>query len=485
MIIRLLKKFKYLLIIITALLGLMSISNTEWNFIRPVGVYWYSQWTQSYNLAVLTKWQLLTEVLGYTKKIMMPSNEFFVFWWFNGLPYVFDGKVIMEDWQYLQWFIKAYYVCSPLIEWSSQPWYPQNCVRNVISSWSVDIFWSFLKSLSREDIYSVYESTVNWWNHVRFWLCISSSELSSSLCFQTNASDIDYHTLWSPSITYWFTTDWFDSINSAYLYDPPSYNSSWWWMWDQDVDVDNSIWWDYVYSTCSYWQIIDYLEEFWYNSYLCYWWLDNFDLYDPSINYSPVPWSWKTLSQILTNAYNNWAWNESNNWKNNWFVFWNWLYQDRFSSVDSWYVSMWSSYPAIYRTWFDLYYRYWWQNLTFDAVDEYCLMKQMVVGENALNKKYTWTRFSYACQNILAWKPWWYDSWDVALWVNWQWVWLFGSWNTFSFSNDPQKAIQEFFNRLVANDLSASSRQYIWIWTLPYYIILFLCALVLFRFIQH
>lgn len=466
MIKRILYKLKYLLIIIIALLGLISFSH--WNFERPVWVYGYSPEAQGYNLNITTRWNFLTESLGYTKKMLMPRNSFFIFWWYNWIPYIFDSGLNR------QWFITRYYVCSVLPDNSG---FPQNCVSNSVWSWTSEIFWTFIKHLSTSDIYYVGAWSYNW-AYAYWFVCISSSELWSSLCFYS--SDVDDN--W---ISYWFTADWgFDWVNSVYLYDPPKY--SWNWNWemdgDQSADMNNSMTWDYVYSDCTYKQLFDYLESFWYNDYVCYWWLDNFDLYDPEINYSPIPWSWKTLGQILTyhTTY------ETRDSSNDWFIFRNWLYQDRFTGPDNGYSSMWSSYPAVYRTWFDLYYRYWGESLVFDAVREYCLLKQW--DFNFETTLYKWKYFEKACNNVKAWVPWWYDpvpwSWssDNAVWVNWFWIWNIWSWWTYKTTSDPKVFIQDWFNALKQ---ALPTKYEAGFWFLPNYILLFLIALIFFRFLSH
>ena len=249
-----------------------------------------------------------------------------------------------------------------------------------------------------------------------------------------------------------------------------------WWGWSTWVIVDNNLTWDYVYSNCTYKQLFDYLENHWYNDYLCYWWLDNFDLWDPNITYNPIPLSGKTLWQILTHA-------NGRDTPNDWFIFRNWLYKERFTWPWSGWSDMWSSYPAVNRTWFDFYYRYWWEFLVFDAVREYCLLKQWDFDFNTT--KYKWTYFKVACENIKLWQDWSNDydyTWDTSnnvIWVNWAWI---GNLSWTDVSNDPVVFIQDIFNKLKANMPTTYD---MWLWMLPRYIITFMLALIIFRFIRH
>lgn len=265
-------------------------------------------------------------------------------------------------------------------------------------------------------------------------------------------------------------------VSSRAISNPFVSNLDQWWSnsWSGWISIDftdSYISWDYVYTNCTYKQIFDYAESFWYNNYLCYWWLDNFDNFDSTATYNPIPWSWKTLWQILTYSR---AWETPNDW----FIYRNWLYKDKYNES---YNAMWESYPAVYRTRFDLYYRYGWDWLIFDTVREYCAMKSLDV--DFASTEYKWKYFAEACNNIKNWAQYWYDiydsSWNVVVWPNRNWVWNI-SWT--SVINDPVLFIQNFFN-LAKSKLP--TRYDLGGWFLPVYIITFLLAIILFRFLSH
>lgn len=334
-------------------------------------------------------------------------------------------------------------------------------------------------NLNAEDFYSwLYGNNFSkyfyfyWNNATNYYICPYSISTSQYVClWQTNST----HT-WSLDYDFYWLT--YSEINA--LVQPESSPFNWWgswWGWGSvNVDINNTITWDYVSSNCTYQQIFDYAESNWYSSYLCYWWLNNFDLYSSTGSYNPIAWTWKTLWQIL--SYSN-AWDSPLEW----FTFWNWLYLDRYNHT---YDAMWESYPAVYRTWFDLYYRYWWQLLLFDSVREYCAMKMLDIDFSTTY--YKWKYFKNTCDYIQNnWQyPYWDNStWDSdnVVWVNWVWVWNMGSWvDSVKVSDNPAVFIQDFFNQLKAN---LPTRYDLWGWFLPVYIITFLCAIILFRFLSH
>lgn len=230
-------------------------------------------------------------------------------------------------------------------------------------------------------------------------------------------------------------------------------------IWTGSVDPVQ-ISWDYLVQSCTYQEILDYIEDAWVSKYLCYWGLDNFDLYDSSLTYNPVPWTWKTIQQIL--AYSS-SWSTPKQW----FEFRNWL---------RWgYVSMWESYPAVYKTWFDIYYQYWWDLFIFDTILEYCNILQLDI--DYASTLYNWQYFKNACTYWIKNPN--NNNTDWAVWTNWDWVWgktwhkTYTDWITF---------IQDWFQKLKEN---IPTKYDLGLGVLPAYIISFMGILILFRFIAH
>lgn len=437
---------------------------TIWQFIEN----WY---TNSYQNSVVRKWWLITQVWQVMKNVFYTNTNKFIFWNAHWLPYVFSKNTAWTSIQW-QWVPKYYYFCNLITDSNSYP-NRSNCTSYEISDSSSDIIASFLATLTNSDkfYYNWHNpSNVSWVNA----LCFSSESYWNSLCFfQCGSENNDISGCPTGSKSYMsdstlsFTTSNsnFDSLDSAVLFDPPG-----WWWWNNEVshgssevNIDSIFSWDFVYSTCTNWEIINYLELAWYNKYFCYWWLDNFDLFDSSLTYNPVPWTWKTLEQIL--SYSN-AWTPKE-----WFVFWNWLRW--------WYDSMWSSYPAVYKTRFDIFYQYWWWQFSYDflAVKEYCLMKIVLDIDYSntypsnwyLNKLCPYIKMDNSNKD---------SSGNIVDWVNWEWVWN----NSWTVVKTPSMYIQDFFNKLKEN---FPTRYDLGGWFLPVYIITFLCALILFRFLRH
>jgi len=326
----------------------------------------------------------------------------------------------------------------------------------------------YLRELSYCSYHSWFDSLSAYLNNVKYWgytlkyvnssdtnwyLCVYSDTnyicMDRSYAINTSNTLISYSEAKSEAINNPF------SNNNTSPIIPPSMS----WSWNV---INPILTWDYLVNKCTYQEIIDYIESAWVNKYMCYWWLDNFDLYDSSINYNPIPWSWKTLQQILT--YSN-AWDTPKEW----FDFRNWLRW--------WYVEMWSSYPAVYKTWFDLYYQYWGSTFNFNDILEYCNILQLDIDYS--NTYYNWQYFKNTCVN-------WVknpinngsDN-DKNVWVNWDWIWGKTWYTTYS---DWTMFIQDYFNTLKSK---FPTKYDLWLGFLPSYIIFFLLALVLFRFLAH
>lgn len=441
----------------------------------------------------------------------LSSSEMFVYWnYTNSFEDIFNFKDF--DWQrvFTQWWYWRWWNSGR--EWiSSFFWSDWNLYW--IIDWTVNSFypllikynwWCVVDSVVNSDIwsscwlyksdYSYYTNSISeileifdwsvpssylflppnlsWVPNWIYWICAKYNDLDKSLCFYImwNAFDSSRFSQLITEVERWKTTqlNWVSFYSSQFWLSP----FAWWWNWwdssqDSSWSVNDVLTWSYIYTNCTYQALIDYMESVWASKYLCYWWLDNFNLYNPNTVYNPIPWTWKTLAQIL--AYSN-TWDTPLEWYN----FWNWLRW--------WYVDMWSSYPAVYKTWFDIYYQYWWNSLEFDSVREYCSM--ILLDIDFSNTVYRWQYFKKTCEYIQRNNIWIYDwSWNVVVWVNWWWIWNY-TWVNLSWVvvESPVWYIQNFFNELKANfptrnDLGGGA--------LPVYIITFLCAVALFRFLRH
>lgn len=428
----------------------------------------------NYEITFLKWGWLLTNYLWQSKGFVAFDNSSFFWWASNWVPYFYDTNSI-------QWYFQEFWSC-PEITWLDYSFNINSCSSQLITWDYVDLFkWFFSKVDNSDYVYYAFtpsysNSSVNWssrWNFIT--VCFSSDEIHSSLCFLRRFCSTSY--AWGCSENYWHLTGSLNYSNLSFSsmsynsYGPAPWQVGYAWIYEGTTEgsttwnYNNIITWDYTYDFCTIWEIISELENAWFNKYMCYGWINNFDLYDSETNYSVIPWTWLRLSQIL--SYSN-AWSSPQEW----FDFWNWLYWD--SKFDS----MRSSYPAVYHTWFDIYSRYW-NNKHFDWIREYC---NMTVDLNLdRDSKYWWTVFKWVCETVIdKWRnPEAYGSWDYPKWVNWN---GFGS-TSWDSASDWITFIQDFFNLTKSN----IATDYNWnaVWFLPKYIITFLLAVMLFKFLKH
>lgn len=491
---------KVLLWLWLCVLWFLGFSNWVWVFSTVWLNSFSSPLDSNYSITALKWGGLLTNYLWVWKSVLALDNQRLFRWTTNWYPYVY----LHNNWTFWiatsEWFFDRYYSCD-YMTWA---WVPQNCSYSMIdySWWTSDfdktVFKSFFSTVTQwENIYIEsqlyrYVGATRTYNQNYIRVCRNSTELNKSFCFMgwvCTSNNCPY--LWSlvnsqnlhSQFTNWLT---FWLLNTSWIWYAPWQNWYDWqfeWSTDWSVDwtIDSSITWDYVYYDCTWKDILIALESEWYNKYICYWWLDNFEDYDPSINYTPVAWRWLSIAQI-------WAWTWSRAWDTfpEWFTFWNGLYND---SND--YTDMWSSYPAVYRTYFQIYNAYKWSILDPRTVLEYCQLRTLTW--DTLNNT-AWWYFRPVCETVVREKQTWlWDcrtdwtlySWcelnpQVAIWTNWNWVWNL-SWLTTK--SDWVTFIQEFFN-LAKSKLSTSfGVNYVWI--IPNYIIVFLMGIVLFRFLSR
>lgn len=454
---------------------------------------------QNFSIWFLKGGGVLTDFLWSAKSVVaLDTNT--IFWWAtNWMPYFYSEWV-----NTIQWFFDRYFSCDALTTIDTLP---ENCQL----WWMIDYSWDLqsIKEIFKGFFSKVKQDDLAYYNYIndnyvggslRYteqWLeiCWSSEEIWKSLCFRgwTCNSNSVYHCNWYlggwqltnsqnlSNLSFWNVSNsriWYAPWQNWY-----DWQFEWSTEWSTEWFINNQLTWDYTYADCTWKDILIALEAEWYNKYICYWWLDNFNLYDSSLSYNPIAWTWLSISQI-------WAWSWSRAWDNfpEWFTFWNWLYSD---TSENNYNAMWESYPAVYRTYFQLYNAYKWSVLDPRTVLEYCQLRTLTW--NQLNNS-AWWYFKPVCETVVREKQTWlWDcrvnwtlySWceqnpQVAIWTNWNWVWNM-SWVTAQ--SDWLNFIQNFFNLAKSNLLTNYS------WTpfgiLPSYIVIFLIALILFRFISH
>ena len=388
-------------------------------------------------------------------------------WWLRNNDYY----IFWNNWKlYLYWFYSW---------WSDyNQWYFSKACK---------VYWTWRCTLGLSSVIADEFYSLSWVNFTKayfgfYWwtddphFCFYNSNNWYNYCFEVFEA-AEGTLSWSLNIWSWHTDF------TRYAWNSPFY--VWWspaWsQWSNEVIIDDSVVWDYSYAGCTWKDVLIALESEWYNKYVCYWWLDNFNLYDSSLNYNPIPWWWLSLNQI-------WSWSWSRAWDSfsDWFTFWNWLYKDSTN-----YVAMWESYPAVYYTYFQLYNTYKWSVLNPRTILEYCQIRNFTW--DILNNSPT-GYFKPTCESIIVEKQtwvwnqrldwtiysWWVYTWDIPVSVNWSWVWNM-SW--LEVKSDWLSFIQDFFN--LAKDRVPTNFSGSFNWFIPSYIVVFLLALILFRFLRH
>lgn len=428
----------------------------------------------NYNITFLKWWWLLTNYIWYWKNVLALDWWTFFWWASNWLPYIYWGPYAN-----FQWFFNTFMICSPITWLDSVPW---NCSYSSLTSDSIVLLKNFYSSIVPWDyVYYNYsywtDNSARWWQNIE--ICFSSQAIWNSMCFvdscNYNWADL-CGTYLSDSQGYSDLS--FASIPSNSIGPAPwqaGYNWEFNWSsgWSIQWSVDSSITWDFVYSTCTVGYAKAKYEKYWLTSDLCYAWLS----LDSSWVAVSTPWTWVNVFDLY---------NVTNDWRNfcNWYQYWVSNYVNRYVISPS---IFWSQPSALY-SYFDIINRLNPEMLDWCGdIQNYC---KIIVNNMDLNSTWNWS--SSACP-IVSW-PWisddWWDSvnntwvvwdWKTPIWVNWNWV---GGSSSVVEQKDAMNFIQDFFNKaksVIPTDYSDS----FWNWFIPSYIVVFLLAIILFRFLRH
>jgi len=449
-----------------------------------------SYYNNDYDLSFLKWGGLLTQFI-YQGKWLLAFNNYAYFWWSpNWQPYFYDSLHAQNQDQSFQWFFNQYYLCD-YFSWNTNQ-VPIGCV-------SYPMTWDY------KEMFSSFFSRVNQWDYVFYeyepmdfgstyydntvQVCWSSQEVNKSLCFRQhscyNGRGCSAYNYWSLIDSQWIAwlrgylsipNSWLGYAPWNCLYNGWSCSSDWIWSdntWPVAVDDNVSILsWSYVYKTCTNESVLLKLYDLWYSVDLCAWGVDSWDnwwTWALVLSLNAQPWYWKTLEEIYNYTAVSWQSYIS------WFNYFNNYYQN--SSVVS--QDFWSNYPFVLRNWYSYYYQYWWNMLWFENVYNYCSLLNNT-DNFTLQNQYTWTYFAWVCLSLNSSNinnP--YNVWSwVAVWVSWDWI---RTWNVENYT-DAVVFIQDFFNMLKSN---FPTKYDIWVGFLPVYIITFMLALMLFRFLRH
>lgn len=456
-------KLRYILIILSALLGLLGLSWTfgYWSdptITRQIWTYWNNPYQQSFDIAVLNPWIPLTQTLWITKNMFYFNKNNYWWWWENGLPYVFIANDDYSAW--CEGYIEKYQSCSS-ISWDSI----NNCTNIPVWQWTAEIFRAFFSNVSNDDYYQFWAW---WWDFWWVWFFRVSSEK-----------------LWQ-SIG-WEWVYWIWGCGSAWLTWSLNY-------WSMSFDLfqnsmgDNSPWWlpsggggwtnINVWEDLTNWQVSNALSSYWFSKNICYWGLSASSDYSSSI-----PWTWKTIFQI----YNEFNPNSISNIVDWYSYYKNWYNDYPYFSFSWWtyitdshspFLVNWNFYLSAFRL-----FQYWeYYGVGFypaSDIVEYC---DLLLNKNP-DSLYTWDDWSSIVDNssvIDYWSAIYRAlSWDIQLLYSWDISKL--SWENLNFDS------QSFFSNLTAkfarlNNSDENLFQVVWI--IPSYILVFMFALILIRMIS-
>lgn len=445
----------------------VSADNIDWSHYQLVGLSSSTSFVDSqYEITFLKWWWLLSNFLWYSRSLFALSDKVLFRRTPNWLPYVYADQ--------LNWYFNKASSCDSLLSWWNYVT-PSNCSEFDINLWTwPTIFKNFFENVNQWDVV-YYKYRFYPWNNATtsFSLCFNSDELNKSICFDSCV--INWTSLCSSnlswSIDFWTINVWFTTIPQSYIWPAPWQNWYWWnywWsdLWSTELDNNSVITWDFVYSECTVWEVKALAEKSWMNPYVCYAWLSVSDTWFQVW----TAWTWSSVYELFQST---------TDWKNfrDWFDYWDKIFDNRYVYSDT----IRQNQPSALYSYFNFYNQYWPEFWAID-IENYC---RIIVNNLSESSKWTW--LPSLCP-IVSWpyiNDWlWFDSswefnWNVAVWVNRNWVWNM-TWND---NTDAISFIQNFFNK--AKSVIPTDYNWVAVWVLPTYIILFLCAIILFRFISH
>lgn len=473
----------------------------------------------NYDIWFLRGGAVITDFLGTSKSIASFDLSRMLWWSTNWLPYVYLKSNSNSN--ILQWFFDRYYSCDYMTWLDSLP---SNCQLwwMLDYSWNLNtersIFKTFFSTITDDD-YVYYNSidsryvgatlsySINWLD-----ICWSSNSIWKSICFRwvycgaSNSSYCNSYNYWTLINSQWLSDLTFGSVAYSWIGYAPwqawyggGSNIDWFSQWVVNPDLS----WNVTFSTCTNSKALSYYNIQWYKKNLCYssYW-NNDDIYTSPWSVSDFALTWLDISEVWLDTawyrryWNTWTWLPYNDW----FQYWRKSFEVYNTSYNtSWSVSnpfVWV--PVSLFTLFGNVYSYW-VAYTNQSIIEYC---DLLLFTDP-NDPYEWILgdlpCGYSAIDLLADTIWVHaESWQVVQWSSWEWIlnrpwyhldlwrnsWSVVSWTSswLSYFGDWKTFINNSFNTL-SNSFKFPDRSSNWI--IPNYILVFMFALILFRFISH
>ena len=513
---KLLKQF-FIISLISCFGFLVNSFASAW-YTREIWITGFSPFDNSVNLSVLKKWSFLSSVVWTAKDIFYMSENFYFAWLYNSN---LGGVSLYNYTNWQQWYIKHYALCNP-ITWQSLDWTlndSSNCTIYDYSIWNMEIINNFLLQVNSYD-YFWFDKFSNS-NGSKSTLCISSINLWKSLCFENcYVSNSNYYACsmyWNYSLgvawdlTWSLDLDWqFWNVPNYLLYSSPAVAWNTFTGWNNEVSDSEGLE-DYNYVWLSPSELVYYFEnspEYKFNQNVCKVWTDDFiTLLSTVYNSGGVSfsaWLGSDLFQLYSSLY--WTsftitevWSFTNVWRNNyWTIFmtsasdrlyrmiynWNWTVSLEYDNLD---IARYMSLPYVYYTFWQLTYAFWNSSSIWEEIATYCYYKlwyynnsdYSIVDDHNLN--YDSSAWAY---NDNVRRSQWYRSWSTSI-ISQSWSWTPLDYFSWDDNLDFSTFFSKSFNKFRDNFSMELTNQDLWAWFLPTYIIMFLLAIILFRFLFH
>lgn len=491
-------KLRYILIILSALLWILGLSNSFWYEIiqNCYSNNWYSnnqcwditdeffQYRNWYN-KIDTNFNFIYQSTDDYNVFYLQEDWIFLYWW--------EDHKLHYKWDQFSWLIWNVCVvwsdnindiwsrCGYAVGWENINWCWAN--YNEDNSIFYNTNWNFDKVYFLPwYIDWLYN---NWWGWVICWV-----KWKGAVCFALNQ-------IWSAWLTCWFLTWYSQDINikdywlselSSYFWSSP-FNGAWG-GWNISLNLSSD-------------DLLRYFRErYGWSDSMCYVWTNTTAIWWDNVSFDY--WTWATIFELFNSIY--WAWN----WTQYIVNVWTW--------INSWLLN--------YNYWFNwsnncYNYYSWWQVVSDCSYTRFPFAWQktavyfMADLLNSRGVSDDWNlgyEFAVFCDNVFNWSDsapikegsalqsnsssyityqnlyYWtssvINSWDQLSEIFWTWNW-YNDWNTSSwvvdldsFFNKFNWFIDDFSSYFIKSDYQSTRA------ILPDYIIVAFCLILLFGIIR-
>lgn len=479
----------------------------SWLAFQPV---WDREYLMNYGLLVDEDWDFDTFYNSWYSQLVMyypPYSGGYTDWWrWTHIYGWIDWKLYYYwdyDWPYnwpfvRQWFIKNFMHTTKDLLLDVNNWPYARWENNL----TADEFYSQSHNFSNIYTMSTNGSVNALVSNMFRTFCLEESNWVDVYCWSCSATwtIYDCNSQVENSLNYTIN-DFNDVFDIPYDFSPFGSSTNTWniFTWDEYITVWLT-WDDYI----------NYFENnplYNFDRNICYVWTN--DLTTTWISWIPYyEWTWKNIVQLFANLYwNTFTTKDLWTFLNTWIINYNtwYKYSNRDELDNPLYNAIYSLSSGFYLDYSDnltnpfinsltaIYFMastitdYWKQSTLWEEISTYCYYKlqsensnvfdwisitdnhDSSIDNNVWNFKRNWEKYSFTY------------SWENIQAMSWEWTDVdYFSWDD---DLDFNNFFSQAFNRF--RDSFSISNQDLWAGSLPTYIIMFLMAIVLFRFISH